>query len=730
MTNLTRPCGRGSPPLWRILLRCKHLLALLCLLFGLATGFAVSGIILDEEGSAISGATISDGKKTVRSASDGSFKLSSTADSIYVSRIGYHPAALNLQSLHSPIMLKRDAIVLPTIWVRAEKPFSPSLNAQLIHPDTNASAESASDLLLQNSAFSSTDIKLSGERQTLNLLGSFNRHSLVMLDGVVLNPAGEAFDLSKIPLAQISHIEIIKGNSSVYGGSAAIGGIIHLHSKDPEGKSYPELNLSAHTGSFGFFKQSYEASFSRKALSLNAEYSHQDARNDYYYDPPAFWGQNELKRRHNRKTADSFFLKSSFLLPNLELAYSLNTGSFIRQLPGTINFLDLYDASRLTGSFAQHNLKGVKTFQRLLTELLLWRNTDQSTYQNLGSTNPFASSHYQQQQLNHGIKASSKLNLEDTILGLDAEFHQIDYEFENLISKAGGQGKRENSALALRAQHSFYPVFGDYKVSAAVRGDYGENEIHPTWRLEHELTLPVLDKLLLGGYIGTAFAQPSLFDMYWIGDSETQGNPNLRSEKSLGYNLYSELNLPKARLRLAWYQNWVDQLIQWRQYYLNGVSWKPFNVGSAELQNLELDTAWVIGTYVNLNGSVTFTKALDVSLNPDGSPSSTYEKHLVYTPALKAILKLSLGDDKRGATLSYSYTGEQYSTVDNLIAPLPPFDLLDAALFYRISLPYFDLRLDLKANNLLNKRYDIYAYTPQPGFNWQTGLSISTHNKK
>ena len=72
MTNLTRPWGRGSPPLWKKFLRHKRLLASLCLLFSLATVWAVSGIILDEEAKAISGATISDGKKAVRSASDGS----------------------------------------------------------------------------------------------------------------------------------------------------------------------------------------------------------------------------------------------------------------------------------------------------------------------------------------------------------------------------------------------------------------------------------------------------------------------------------------------------------------------------------------------------------------------------------------------------------------------------------------------------------------------------------
>lgn len=724
----TESCSGSSPP-GRRGLDCSKILLFLILLCCSASVFAVSGILLNEDGAAISGANIRAGKKTARSSLDGSFRIEATADSIYISRIGYHPLVLSIKTISSPIILQRSEIILPTILVRAEQPQSPSLNASIISPDTNGSMQSSAELLLSNPSFSSTDVQLGGERQTVSLLGSFNRHSLVMLDGVVLNPSGEAFDFSTIPLAQISYIEIIKGNSSVYGGSAAIGGIIHLHSKSLASDSFPQLNLSAGAGAFGLRKQSYGASFGKDALTLSAEYSHQDARNDFFYDTPSFWNlEPELKRRHNRKTADSFWLKSGYRFKALELNYSLNLGSFVRELPGPINFLELYDASRLTGAYSRYSLKMLNSFRKTSSELILWRNSDSSSFSNLGSTNPFAASHYRQDQLDYGIKAGSSLFLEDSQLGMEAEFKRIGFSYKNLASQNASKGDRTDSALALRAKHHLYPSFGDYSISGAVRGDFSSGELHPTWRLEHELSLPVLDQLKLGAYLGTAFSQPSLFDMYWIGDSETMGNPELENESSLGYNLYAELGLDPFSLRIAWFQNWVDQLIQWRQYYLNGATWKPFNVGSAEISNLEMESNWEISTYLGLSGSVTFTEAIDQSLNPDGSPSPGYKKRLVYTPDLKAALKLSLGDDKRGFSLSYSYTGEQYSTVDNLIAPLPPFDLLDAALFYRISLPYFDLRLDLKANNLLDKRYDIYAYTPQPGFNWQTGISISTHH--
>ncbi len=691
--------------------------------------FALKGKLIDEQGKAISGAAISDKQTVVYSAADGSFALRTEADSIYVSRLGYTSIAFNRNSFSSPIVLTSSQIILPTVWVTAMeyKTLIPSLNADLIHPDTNARVESSADLLLQSTAFSTSDLRLSGERQTISLLGSFSRHALIMLDGVVLNPGGEDFDLSKIPWGQISHVEVTKGSSSVYGGSAAIGGIINLHSKAAEVQSYPALSLSLSTGSFGLYKQSYAFAFSRPRYALNAQYSHQTAKNDFGYDTPAFWNlEPGLKRLHNRKTSDSIYLKSSLLSQKYRLDYSLNAGSFVRQLPGPISFLELYDNAGLTGNYFQQSLRTGFSGSELTTDVLLWQNTDQSTYTNLESTNPTARTHYAQLQHNRGLRAGSSYSPGTLKLSGSTEFSRIYYRFQNYQTGTVVKGSRENSALALSAQNSFFPFYAESKLQAAFRADYSDQKLHPSWRLEQELFLPYAEELKLGAYLGTAFSQPSLFDMYWIGDSETQGNPNLKSESSFGYSVYWELKLSRLKLRFAYYHNRVEDLIQWRQYYLNGLSWRPFNVGKADLVNWEAESRMDLLSFLSLGGILTYTDAVDLSLNSDGSPSPSYNRKLTYTPQQKAALKLNLGNARQGITVSYNYTGKQYSTPDNLIKALPSFATLDAVAFKAVNLPFCTIQLDFKANNLLNKRYEIYAYTPQPGFNWQTNLTLST----
>ncbi len=705
---------------------------LILLLFFPLLLFSLAGKVLSADGRPLSQAMITDGSVVAYSAWDGSFSIQTKADSITVSRLGFVSQSLSVRGFRSPVILVSTEIVLPTVRVKAleYRSLLPSLSSSLIHPDTNARVENAVELLLENTSFSSSDIQLAGERQTLSLLGSFSRHSLVILDGVVQNPAGEAFDFSKIPWSQISQIEIIKGNASVFGGSSAIGGIIHLHSKNAVSKSLPELKVSASAGSFAQYKQSYAFAFSRNWYALNAEYSHQTAKNNFEYDTPDYWNvEPVLTRTHNRKTADSFYVKGSIYSSASQLDYSLNAGSFVRQLPGPISFLDLYDSSRLSGAFAQQSLRATATRDRLSGELLLWRNTDNSIYRNLESTNPIAAGHYTQRQANTGLKAGSSFELDLARLALNAECSTVEFSYENHLSGNDIQGKRDNQALAFSAQRSFYPYRFENRFLAAIRGDYSEAELHPTWRLETELKLLQTPQLKLGAYVGTAFSQPSLFDMYWIGDSETQGNPDLKSENSFGYNLFTEFRFSNLNVKLGYYQNQVENLIQWRQYYLNGLSWKPFNVGKAEIRNYEAESSLRIGKHLGLNCSVTHTLAWDKSLNPDGSPCPSYDKKLVYTPELRATARLSLNNEKRGLSIAYHYTGKQYSTPDNLIEPLTAFDNLDLAGFWRLGLPVFSLQLDLKANNLLNKRYSIYTDTPQPGFNWWTGISISTQTR-
>lgn len=726
-------CGSGILPLKLLKSRLKVLMASLILLLIMLPLSAklIELQVLDPEGKALDNVRVTHAGGTAVSDSEGKVAVSSRSERVSFSRLGYNDLSLSLKDIAQyTIVLQRAELVHPLIRVREleYRSATPALDTELIYSDTNSATRSGADLLLDTSSFSSSDNRLLGERQTISLLGSFSRHTLVLLDGVALNAAGEAFDFSKIPATQIERIEIIKGNSSAYAGSAAIGGIVNIVTKSPLRARGLDINAHSSIGSYSMARQQYELSYLQKAWTLRVNYEHYFARNDFSYD--AWWDPgNSYSRKHNAKTADNFFLKTAFHSGKQNLEYTLGLGSFIRQLPGPINFPDLYDDSRLSGSHSYHTLKHQWQRGELRNEAQIFHQSDGSSFRNLASTNPLNPSHYAQAQINIGVQDRLSWMWRQSSLEGITEYKTLTYDFtQHNVYGSGSttsKGERDNFALGLRAGQKYGLSFVQGYSQLSLRRDYADSEVHDSWRAEQDFSYQASLKYRLGASYGTAFSLPSLYDMYWIGDSETMGNPELQSEISEGYSLRAALEHENWQVQAAYHLNEIENLIQWRQIFLFGSHWKPFNVGKARITNYELSGQWQLSRLLSVKGGLTLTEAKDFSIKEDGSPSATYGKHLTHTPRLKSQLALKLADESRAVTINWNHTGEQYSTVDNLIDPLPGFSNLDLDLMHKFRIYRFELMLDARLANILNQRYEIYAYIPQPGFNWATGLKLS-----
>lgn len=706
----------------------------LCLLIlslclpSLIAGAVYSARMVDEASNPIAKVLVQGGKTRVFSDDEGYFSIKTEASSLRFSRLSYHSRELPTRDLPKNIVLKEDPLALYPIRVydRHQSAAAPALDAKIIYPDTNSGGGSSADLLLKQQSISSTDIALTGEFQSLSILGNLSRHTLVLLDGVAVNSAGEPFDFSRIPASQIESIEIIKGSSSVYGGSSAIGGIINIITTSPREQAKAELETGF--GSFGMNSQRYLASLARAHYSLSAEYSHYAARNDFDYSPS--WEPDAAyPRLHNRKAADYFFLKGIYHQEKHYWECLINYNSYLRQLPGPISFPALYDAAQQSGANLFAKLSQVYIHEALKNEFSLSLEHKRNTYLNLQSSSFIAYDHYRQVYFNPLIKDKLSLNLHGFDLGMTGELQPVYYDYES-HPEAGYHSELQdyqdlNAALGARLEKGIDIGALSSRGSLALRQDWTTNEAHSSWRIEqsHSLYLPV--EISLEGSIGTAFSLPSYFDMHWIGDSQSLVNKKLNSETSFGYHLGLDLRHSLFESSAAYYFNDIDQLIQWRQYFLNGSTWRPFNVGRAKITNWEFGLRLFPLKPLKLDAGLTLTQARDFSQNAQGQPSSTYDKYLPYTPKYKGSVAADFSQKFYGLSLSYSFVGEQYSTVDNLAGSLPAFDLVNFASYIKYPCKDLEAMLDLKLNNLQDKRYEIYAHIPQPGFNWNLGLSLS-----
>ena len=77
-----------------------------------------------------------------------------------------------------------------------------------------------------------------GGGSALFLRGGNSNHVLVLIDGIRVGSAGQGvFDFAHLPLEQIERIEIVRGPRAALWGSDAIGGVVHVFTRDPSGPS-------------------------------------------------------------------------------------------------------------------------------------------------------------------------------------------------------------------------------------------------------------------------------------------------------------------------------------------------------------------------------------------------------------------------------------------------------------------------------------------------------------
>lgn len=707
------------------------LLSLCLLLCGmlLAKAVPIRGRIVDAAGQALEGAVISDGLQRVFSAEDGSFQLFTDADSLSISRLGCKARSIVSREVSGTVVLQTEPVLLPRIIVSESSLDSFSGAADLIRipVDPDHHYYSASELLSSTTALHSADIRLKGETQNLSILGNLARHSLILLDGVALNPNGSSYDLSLLDPQNIASIELIKNNASVYGGGSAIGGIVQITSRKASPVREQNGTLELEFGSFGYAKSAFTFRTSRSNWNLRLNLSDFSTDNDFPYQVRDWWAADSTARRENNaKRQRSITAGTSLRSGKILLALQTDYQAFHRQLPGTVNFLDIYRHAFLTGFANRSKLSLEAKPHGWDWQTALWLNLDKTLYDNTQAPLAIFRSKNRQKMSYLGLRSSLEREFRlSPAFSLDGGFTAETglNRYQNADLLASGTAPDYDTRFtngSLKAGCKLDRGAFLWKNSAALRLDQAGEENNLSWRLESSLQHFSWLDTTLGATLGTSFALPSPYDLYWKGDSQALGNPQLRSEKSRGWQLWLANQLGPFSLKAAWHHNSITDLIQWRQVQMNGTVWKPLNIGRASRQNLELEAGFKAAEWLALNASALYTKALDLSQLPVESAPE-----LMYTPRLSYACGLDLSWKKLNFWTKYSFTGEQWTTPDNLADPLSAYALLDAGISSSFSVLDFQISPHLSIQNILNKRYEVYSYVPQPGISGYAGLSLS-----
>lgn len=426
-----------------------------------------------------------------------------------------------------------------------------------------------------------------GQASTVFLRGGNANHSLVLIDGLRVNSASQGvFDFAHLPLARIERIEIVRGPRAALWGSDAIGGVIHIFTRDPS-----EASAELRAGSYGRY-------------GADANLGHGDASHGFGVGVGV-----ERVRGFSATNADagpwsfhpdadgyrnrSLNLRARTSLGGQALAFSgLTTDADVEFDQGTTAARNSSLGAVLAGTLGpgwQHSVSLGHIREDLDTASAFYGNTVASR------------------------RSSLDWLLTRDVAGLGTLNVGINGQRESTLSRSEGSGVVFDRARSNRAGflswHGQQAVF-DYEL--ALRHD-DNSQFGGAGTGQAALGWQANDTLRLRGSWGEGFRAPNFNELYYPGfGGWYSGNPDLQPERSRSRELGVDWT-PSAshRIGVSLYRTRVAQLIAFA-----GVRSQAINIANAELDGVELAHHWLHGGFA-LHSQASWQTAINADTGAD-----------------------------------------------------------------------------------------------------------------
>ncbi|HZR37874.1 MAG TPA: TonB-dependent receptor [Nevskia sp.] len=473
---------------------------------------------------------------------------------------------------------------------------------------------------------------------SVSMRGLGGIRTLVLLDGVPLNDAFFGYvQWNQVPLDAIERIEVMRGGASSLWGTYAMGGVINIVTRPPQGNA---ASLSAGYGSYGTSQLDASGSVAAAPwlrLGLRGDRFDTDG---YNTTPEAQRGPIDVATsfRQNNLQASALFDFGAALTGYLRGNYHENRQVLVSAGDrNTQHDADL--AAGLTRKFADHSRLEAglwyqdSHFQTANTATPQGAQPGQAEFlQNLHETpvRDFGSSLLWSKALSEGVPQ----------LQVGADFRQIaGADTARIYDESGaqvrtdlGQGRQQfvgvfgqlglaplpaplRVDLSLRYDHfRNYDGFDGNPGGQGVTPDRAKDSFDPRLALRYALS----PALALRGAVYRAFRAPTLDNLY-RGFSTTAGtflpNSQLDPETLFGAEIGADWSRGPLAAQLTLFRNDIDNLIGSRNlaaselppgFFFGSVN---INVGKVRSQGIESSGQWTIAPRLRAEASYTYTRS-------------------------------------------------------------------------------------------------------------------------
>ncbi len=636
---------------------------------------------------------------------------------IFISSQGYEDKEFTVIDLgNNLIYLSIEPIRIQGLSVRKEKGTTLKLSSADIEILTPENIENNSTaglvaahpgLLIRESA--------SGEKQ-LQLHVYEARHCVYLIDGMKTdNSMGNS--ISSIPVDMIDHVEVISHNAGSTSGESAIGGIVNIVLKNSRSSSHSH-EIVSHAGSWQNYSLNYQNNFSFGRYSVLCNlYGHTAQNNFKYFNE---YDEKTITRTNNDMKEGSLSLQSRIAFKNDAFSkLSFLYYSAERGIPGQSNDYIWFEKARGKAQRFYINTDVRFPFGKNTLSTDLYYQFNKSQYEN-STTNPF----YSENSTNKTstFEARAKLNSTGPVLSSISQLgvrHET-YKFDDHLHPENSILQKNRTFVYLSNETSIPLLIGLQKLSLipSVRADYFVDEdvyVSSHLTFEYPAKLDVFQMSISGG---NSYAMPEFSSLFWKGDAQVQGNPNLQAERSYGTSSNIKVKLSSFTLSGEVYFNRIENLIYWYRTAL-GI-WKPDNLADAELYGFSGSLNWYI--FDNLELELSGSKNYPINKT---SAADHYNKYLTNKPLhkMQGKIKYSIADISLFA--SVLNIGKQFDNFSNTVM-VDGYTTYDTGILYSMQIgTKLKTSISMRINNLFNAHYETSRNIPSPGRNLEISFSVN-----
>ena len=562
-----------------------------------------------------------------------------------------------------------------------------------------------------------------GSQVALFVRGGESDYVRVLVDGVPVNDPGGTLDLGRITMDDVERIEVVRGPASVLYGSEAVSGVIQIFTR--RGGGAP-VRAEVGGGSYGTRRASLGTDGVRGGWRWTAQGDH------HFTDGVLPF--NNAYRNDGLSTA---------------LGYGAGTRTEVR-LTGRFNSSVYQYPTDFAGQLEDRNSERVD--HRLLLGLEAahrWSDRLETRVQlssaearprtNDAADGPADTLGYYLAYYSRGVVVRRLADLRTTLrltgteaVTVGAEFSRDTERSQELgVTAAGDEPASFRAARETRALYA--QGLGERgRFTYSVGGRLDENSAFGTFRtVRAGASWQLAPAARVRASAGSAFKAPSFFENFASG--YTIGNPALRPERAASAELGIEAVLRSGTaLRATAFQQRFRDLIQYTGLPAGPTSPNYYNIAAANAGGVELEATLpaVWGTRATLGYTWTDTRVTDAGFDTGEGANFVTGGRLIRRPTHQGSLSLVRSVAATGSvalTATYVGTREDRDFAMWPAAPvvLPAVTTVDLGAELPLSTAVgARTRLLLRADNLLDARYQQIQGFASPGRTWYVGLKL------